>query len=326
MNAADAEQVVWRPSAVMSLRGPLRSTAGTALRLGAVERLALRVASRRKPAIVLVWHRIGPAGPSPHEVVPTVATATFERQLETIAELGDVVPLADLDEPFPSSRPRFALTFDDDDRGHADHTLPILLARHLPATFFLSGRWRDDCGPYWWEALEEALRRDGAPAVARQHGLPSQLTPTRIAEALTGTAQARALAEESRRRGGVSMRIEDAAALANAGMEIGFHTVDHPVLPCLTATALVDALDRGRQELSADLDTPVTRLAYPHGRADRRVARAAATLGYASGWTTRKIVSTPGDDRMLRGRWDVSGLPLDSIRTRLVRALARAAW
>lgn len=314
-----------RSTRLATLRGPVRLAAGTALRVPAVERLALRGASRRQRGIALVWHRVAPAGAQPHEVVPTVATETFERQLDLIAELGEVVPLAQLEQPAELDRPRFALTFDDDDPGHVRFTLPVLAARGLPATFFLSGRWRYAGGPYWWEVLEDAIRREGVSAVARRYGLSSQLTPMRLAEALAGTAAARHLADEGHRREGPTMQAADAAALVKAGMEIGFHTVDHPVLPLLTTDALHDALDRGRSELSTELGTPVLRLAYPHGRADRRVARIAATLGYTSGWTTKKIVGAPGDDHMLRGRWDVSSLPLAAIRVRLLRALARAA-
>lgn len=308
------------------MKQALRLALDGALDRTAPARLALLAAGISGRSAALIWHRVSPAGPAIHEVVRTVPTPLLAAQLEVLAELGDIVPLAALERPTRSTRPRFALTFDDDDPGHVTYTLPILVERGLPATFFLSGRWLHGYGPYWWEILEEDLRRRGAAAVAADHGLPSHRSPVEIAATLTGTAAATDLAGHGSARNPAGTDGTQAAALVDAGMEIGFHTVSHESLPGLGDSALATTLRRGRGELSDALGTSLERFAYPHGRADQRVAAAARRAGYRSAWTTAKSLVARGDDPMLRGRWDLGSLPPARFRARLLRAFARPQW
>ena len=314
------ERVVLR---VVSIREVLRRMVEVGLRPRLLERRALRSAARRRRGIALVWHRIGPGGPQPHEWVRTVATAAFAAQLDLLGELGDVVSLADLEHPVEGRRPRFALTFDDDDAGHAAHALPELRARGLTATFFLSGRWCHGYGPYWWELLEDDIRHRGTKDVAKGYGLDSSLAAHELVKALTGTAAAGALAQRARSSGPPPMSHDEAVVLAEAGMEIGFHTIDHDVLPVLVERAQREVVVRGREELAHDLGVPLLRFAYPHGLADERVARAVGLAGYASAWTTGKRAVDSGAPLLALGRWDIGHLPLSRARVALVRGLAR---
>lgn len=300
-----------------------RQAADRALRRQALARAALRRAGRRQRAIVLLWHRVAPEGPRPHEVLRTVTTDDFRIQLDLLADLGDIVPLDALESGSDSGRPRFALTFDDDNVNHARHVLPVLRERDVPATFFLSGRWLFGYGPYWWEVLEDRIQRSGAETVAADLGVPGAPTPPRIAAAITGTAAARELADEGRGRLAVGMDGDAARALVVAGMEIGFHTVDHHLLTSLDDEELAAALVDGRDDLAAAAGTPLERFAYPHGGVDGRVAAATAAAGYRTAWTTAKVLDVPDAPRMRRGRWDVGHLPLGHFRSRLLRALAR---
>jgi peptidoglycan/xylan/chitin deacetylase (PgdA/CDA1 family) len=307
-----------------ALRTSARAAADLVLSSARLRRVALRSAATRQRAAVLLWHRVAPEGPQPHEVVPTVALARFREQLDLLMELGAVVPLAALDDASGSGgRPRFALTFDDDDARHAHHVLPALVERDLPATFFLSGRWLHGRGPYWWELLEQDLARDGAEAVAARHGLSPGLPAARIGQALTGSPVAQELADRARADGEPPMTQEQAATLLDAGMEIGFHTIDHEVLPALGETPLRAAVSAGREELATAMGTPLERFAYPHGRADDRTSVAVARAGYRSAWTTTKRTARPGDAPMLRGRWDLGHRSLSEMRQILVRGLAR---
>lgn len=312
-----------------AVKTTLRSTADLLLGNARIQRVALRSAARRGRTIVLLWHRIHTDGPAAHEVVRTVPVGRFGAQLDLLQELGSVVSLAACDAPRiedgedGKERPRFVLTFDDDDARHREHVLPVLAERGLPATFFLSGRWLHGHGPYWWEVLEEQIAALGTAAVARRHGLPEGLSAPRLGQELTGTPQARALAAQAREEGPPPMSGEDAAALVAAGMEIGFHTIEHEVLPNLRDAALPGAVTDGRAELADALGVPVKRFAYPHGLVDERVAEAVADAGYHSAWTTRKRAARPGDAPFARGRWEVSHRPLDEIQSTLLRGFAR---
>lgn len=288
-----------------------------------IEREALRVAGARGRGIALLWHRIRPEGPRPHEVVRSVSTSAFARQLDVLQQLGDVVPLAELERPHRGLRPRFALTFDDDDPGHAEHALPLLVARGVPATFFLSGRWRSGLGPYWWEILEARMSSRGIAETAVDLGLPPETGPGAIANALTGTPHAHELAESAIGLTLGTMTAEQAHRLTAAGMEVGFHTLQHPSLPPLDDDGLREAVLDGRQELADELGTEVRRFAYPHGHVDARVARLVRVGGYQSAWTTAKRVVAGDGDPMLHGRWDVGLLDDVDFRAVLVRGLAR---
>ena len=301
----------------------ISSVADRMLRHRSVERLAYRSGAYRGRGIALLWHRIRPGGPSPDEVVRSVSTSTFASQLAALEELGEIVPLRELEDHRRSARPRFALSFDDDDPGHAEHTLPLLVSRGLPATFFLSGRWRHAQGPYWWEVLEDRIRERGAAAVALDHGLSHHADAPAIAAALTGTSRAEDLARTTPRQRHATMTAEHAAALVAAGMEIGFHTLHHPSLPTLDDGQVRSAVTDGRDALAAELATPIVRFAYPHGHADAQVAATVGVSGYRSAWTTTKRVTCRGDDPMLRGRWDLGHRDAEAFRAALVRGLAR---
>lgn len=63
---------------------------------------------------------------------------------------------------------------------------------------------------------------------------------------------------------------DDVAALANGGLvDVGAHTVTHPMLSALSAAAQRDEIERSKTRLDEILDRPVTSFSYPYGgRAD----------------------------------------------------------
>jgi peptidoglycan/xylan/chitin deacetylase (PgdA/CDA1 family) len=303
-------------------RSALRAVVDRGLAVPGVGRAAVARAGSWGRGLTLIWHRVGPHGAAAHEVVRTVAVDAFEAQLEVLGQLGDIVPLAELAARPTGDRPRFALTFDDDDAGHTRWTLPVLRERGLPATFFLSGRWRDDAGPYWWELLEARVAVEGVDRVAADLGLPRGVDPPRLAAMLFGSEHARRWRVEAQ-GGGAPMTATEARQLAAAGMEIGFHTRHHDVLTLLDDAALDAALTQGRDEVASDVGARLERFAYPHGLADARVAAAAARVGYTGAWTTTKRLASRHEPAMLRGRWDLGNEPIARFRARIVHALVR---
>lgn len=277
----------------------LKWVAAPILNAGPVRRAVARAARSR--VLVLLFHRVGPSGPAPHEIVPTLPVRLFRAQLEALMAVGDVVPLADLEPSSPSARVRFALTFDDDDPGHAEHALPVLEELGIAATFFLSGRWLHGRGHYWWEALEERIRRDGLDATRSRLGLRGD-SPRALAAAVEGNVAAEEL------DGGPSdrplMTGGDARALVDAGMTIGFHTVEHRVLPLLRPEDLRRAVSWGREELEEELGCRLTGFAYPHGRAGTREAREVERAGYGRAWVTSQRPITRRSPAFLLGRWE----------------------
>lgn len=291
----------------------LAAAGARALGRPAPRRLALRAAAARGRSLVLVYHRVTPGGARPGDVVPAVPAALFRRQLEALQRAGDVVPLAALLTPARRpGRPRFAVTFDDDEPAHVRHALPVLQALGVPATFFLMGRALHDLGPPWWVRLEAAVARHGLAAVARALG-----TPAGSAAELAARCEGTPLAAEVARTfpppdgDGAQLDAGDMRALAAAGMTVGFHTVEHPPLPLLDDADLARALDTGRLALARAAGAPVDLIAYPHGRADARVAAFARAAGYRAAWRTGGRPVSSASDPFLLGRWEPGPLPPD---------------
>ena len=108
--------------------------------------------------------------------------------------------------------------------------LPVLRELNVPATFFLSGRSLHGLGPYWWEVLEARIRRRapaGWPRRSTSRRRPRQRSP----EPARTTRPPRRALEADAGTPSDQLSAADIAALGEAGMTIGFHTVRHDVLP-----------------------------------------------------------------------------------------------
>jgi peptidoglycan/xylan/chitin deacetylase (PgdA/CDA1 family) len=253
-----------------------------------------------------------------------VTVEQFRDHVAALLEIGDVVPLSELTTSRATWRPRFALSFDDDYSTHFTHVLPVLQELGLPATFFLSGRSLHGKGAYWWEALEALLHRVGVEEVARGMGLASR-TPRGVAAACEAD-----LARQHRLEGGGSevggqLRPSEIAAIATAGLTIGFHTVDHRPLPGLAASERSDALNKGLLELQALTGQRLNLFAYPHGKADSSTAEAVRAAGFDAAWTGADAPVFRGNDRWRLGRWEPGPIAPAELRVRALGRLVRPA-
>jgi peptidoglycan/xylan/chitin deacetylase (PgdA/CDA1 family) len=322
-----------RPAIVRTARRP--SPASTDARAG-WRRTATALLGRRAPAVAaaawaagrgralaLVYHRVRPEPAQRHEVVPCVPVEAFRAHVEALRGLGDIVPLDQLPAPTRSPRPLFALTFDDDYATHVRYVLPILRELGAPATFFLSGRSLHGLGPYWWEVLEDRLRRDGPERVARRLEVPDA-RPMAIAVACENDPGRRRELEADASPTADQLGPHEIAELAGAGMTVGFHTVAHAVLPLLTSPDRQEALTHGRDRLQDLTGQPLTVLAYPHGRADAATAADARAAGYASAWTGAGSAVDRRSDRWRLGRWEAGPVDPRTLRARAVTRLLRS--
>jgi peptidoglycan/xylan/chitin deacetylase (PgdA/CDA1 family) len=294
------------------------------LQSAALRRAAIKAAAARRHALILVYHRIGPQDATGDNVVQTLSEEIFRHQLQMLAELGDIVPLRDLLQPFSSSRRlRFVITLDDDYPNHVDYALPILQSLGLRASFFLSGRAIHGLGPYWWERLELAIASHGLDEVGKMLGLPGK-SPQEIAAAYEGSPVPERLeaiaspTKEQRRLGSSGIR-----ALADAGMEIGFHTLHHPLLTGLSQQAVDQAVVEGRKEIAAAANKAIDVFAYPHGKACHTIARRVQALGYQAACTGVPRPVGPSSDRFLLGRWEPGPLRGEQFLAAIVLYLNR---
>jgi peptidoglycan/xylan/chitin deacetylase (PgdA/CDA1 family) len=282
--------------------------AATGLALaGPVERVARRSGARA--GVALVYHRVGdPPGDFARELLPALASRLFAEQVRYLSARYRLVPASRLldaaserraGEPFP-----VAITFDDDLRSHAETAAPILVRAEAPATFFLTGACLRHPHRFWWERLQEARDRDldldplgigSARGDIHELGRAVEALPARQRDELHATL-GRLVGPDP---GNAGLRAEHVAALVADGFEVGFHTRRHHPLPGLAAAELDAAMAEGRAELEEVARGRLTTIAYPHGRADGRVAAAARAAGFIAGFTGFPGPVTPASDPLL---------------------------
>jgi len=313
----------------MSASAQLRRVATPLLRRPLGRDTALRFAAHRGRALVLLYHRVLPDGSPVDPIVPSLSASLFRRQMESLLRAGDVVPLSELiASPHDTagarrSRPRFALTFDDDHSGYVETVLPALRAVGVPATFFLSGRVLHGLPPYWWASVESSLRTHGFAVTRDTLGIGGHTVADLVA-ALECSGRAAEITRRLPPASETPMTAEHVRVLSNEGMTIGFHTLHHPVLTAQESGDLDAALTIGRRELEAAAGARVDLLAYPHGQADAMVADAAERAGFAAAFATGGRPITATSDRFLLGRWEPG--PLEPAEFNAAVAMRLLRW
>ena len=295
-------------------------------RLGASRRrvraAALRWRLRAAPtpvAAALVYHRTDLSRPSAEQVVPSITAAALERHLRHLRRSYALVPASQLHSAMLARRRGrpipIAVTFDDDLASHLDVAAPLLRRLACPATFFLTGAGLASPHAFWWQRLQVAADRglDPRPALraAGLHAGAEQSLSSLGAEVERAPAAVRAAVADA-----LSQLIGDdppayrltrshVRELAHAGLEIGFHTRDHRPLPELADHDIARAMHDGRRALEDAAGRRVSVIAYPHGRADERVAAAARAAGYGDGFGGPDRLITARSDRLLLGRTEL---------------------
>lgn len=263
----------------------------------------LRAAAARGRGLVLCYHRVT-RDVAPNQTIEPLHPDRFAEQMEALKQAGDVIPLESLLSRRAAHRPAFAVTFDDDDTAHVRHALPILRECGIAATFFLSGRSLHGFGAYWWVRLQQAIDEDGLEATCRRLQLPAQSAR----ELARRCRESGATGELPTRRAPPMMQPSDIRQLADAGMTIGFHTLQHPALTLLDDDDLDSALIEGREALAAAANSRIDFLAYPYGRADGRVANAVRRAGYRAAFALGDGPLAPRDDPFMLARWQPGAL------------------
>lgn len=297
-------------------------------------RLARR--SNRQVGVAVVYHRVDdPRGDPRRELVPAMGTSLFAAQVRHLCSHYRIAAASELlgatrdrrrGERFP-----VAITFDDDLPVHAEVVVPILASAGATATFFLSGASLHRPYRFWWERLQAAVdqRIDLAslsiatprrPIAIHELGRTIETLPPAVRRTVEGELE-RIVGPDPPDAG---LRADHLQRLVAAGVEIGFHTLRHDLLPLLDDEDLARAMEDGRRELAALVGRPLTSIAYPHGSADRRVAAAARSAGFEAGFTGRRGIVTPGADPLLLARLSPSYSSLGEFAFDVAWALFRA--
>jgi len=239
---------------------------------------------------VLIFHRVLR---QPDPLFPDEVDARrFDELLGWIKSWFNVLPLDEAarrlqDGSLPARAA--ALSFDDGYADNHDVALPLLQKHGLPCSFFVATGFLDG-GRMWNDTLIEAVRLSDKPLLDLR-GLQDARADDLGQHALGDTAGRRAALSRLIERvkylppeprlacvdaiaaraevnppGDLMMTSEQVKALHRAGMQVGAHTVSHPILATLDANRAADEIARSRDMLQSLLGATVGLFAYPNGK------------------------------------------------------------
>ena len=298
-----------------------------------------RTASNRLS--ILIFHRVHARSDSifPHEPDAT----RFERLMCFIARVFHVMTLGEavtyLAEGNLPSR-ALVITFDDGYADNAEVALPILQRHGLTASFFISTGFLDG-GRMWNDSVIECVRACGqaeidlesfglgrcslAGPVERRHVIESLLPRIKylgLAEREEAINRLQNLCGVVNLPKNLMMCADQVREMHRAGMEIGAHTVNHPILTTLTPTDAEYEISEGRERLQAIIDAPVEVFAYPNGKPDHDYDHSHVSLvrklGFRGAVSTAQGVGAASDDVLQLPRFTPWGDSMATWATRLL--------
>ncbi|MGH8218560.1 MAG: polysaccharide deacetylase family protein [Steroidobacteraceae bacterium] len=299
---------------------------------------------------ILIFHRVLP------EFDPLLASEPDAERFAAILDLLQthfrVLELAEALLRLRERRlPKRALcvTFDDGYANNYTVALPILLAKGAPATVFVASGFLDG-GRMFNDTIIEAVRRAPRGLDLRDiglgiHELSDDSLRVNAIESIIMKLKYAAPDERSRLAEGVieragplppsqlMMTSAQLRALHKSGVQIGAHTVTHPILASVSEEEAREEITSGKRQLETILGAPVTLFAYPNGKPGtdyhRNHVEIARRAGFEAALSTAWAVAHPDGDRFQIPRiapWDRSALRygLRIARSYRVRIVQRA--
>jgi peptidoglycan/xylan/chitin deacetylase (PgdA/CDA1 family) len=292
-------------------------------------------AGKRSRLSVVVFHRVLPV--SDPLFPDAVDAARFDAICGWLADWFHVLPLdLAVQRLKRGTLPARALsiTFDD---GYADNeeiAAPILRRHGLCATFFVASGHLDG-GRMWNDSVVESLRRCSCVSldlsalgvsglgrielrslVERRRSIMQVLAATKYLPPADRKAAVDTLTELAAVRlpDDLMMSSRQVRCLADAGMQIGAHTVSHPILASLDDDAARHEIAQSKLHLECLVGRgAVTLFAYPNGRPGSdflpRDAELVRCAGFSAAFTTAAGAATVANDEFQLPRftpWDRS--------------------
>jgi len=238
---------------------------------------------RGSSLLILTYHRVLPTTDDLHPGEPDAAG--FAAQMGLLREMFRVLPLEEAVALRRAGKlpPRAAcVTFDDGYANNFEVARPILRAHGLRATFFVAAGFLDG-GMMWNDTIIEAIR--SAPerldlsalglgthilvdAESRRRAIAQILDALKylVIEDRARMTEAVAAACGGAIPRALMMSSKQVQALAADGMEVGAHTMTHPILARLPTEAAAREITESKRRLQELTGRPVVSFAYPNGR------------------------------------------------------------
>lgn len=296
-----------------------------------VARTAAQLLSRGRSQgslLILIYHRVF-AEPDPLlEDVPDAAT--FSAHMDLVAGVLNVLPLSEaIARLSRQALPARAacITFDDGYANNLSVALPILQARKLPATVFVSTSFVEG-GRMWNDTIIGAVRSATAildltfvglgvhpthDVASRRVAVASLIDQLKYLDPKIRSERVEAIAREAGLVPAEKLMMNEIQLreLASAGIEIGAHTVTHPILTRLGEKEAHAEILASKFRLQEIVGSPVTCFAYPNGRPgqdyDARHVEMVKSCGYSCAVSTAWGACRADSDRFQLPRiapWD----------------------
>ena len=176
-----------------------------------------------------------------------------------------------------------AITFDDGYADNHDVALPILRKHGLTATFFIATGFIDG-GRMWNDTVIESIRNctqelldlqplelgchDISDARSKHKAIGEIINKIKYRSPMERLEKSKQISKisEATLRSDLMMTSKHVRALQNAGMQIGAHTVSHPILSHIDFNTAHDEIASSKEVLESLICEPIRIFAYPNGK------------------------------------------------------------
>lgn len=281
----------------------------------------MRFVNRNRP-IILMYHRI-----LSNPLLPGISPEIFEQQLAYIKNRFRVIPMNQMVEELNTNSLKpysVAITFDD---GHGDFyttAWPLLKRYNMPASLYVTTGFVDHQTWLWPDLLRYVLLQGagtevqvdplGSLSIEKSQvlktwgklgdhclNLSSEERWSFIAQL---AKQLKVDIDRRPREPFAPVTWDQLREMQSEGLDVGSHSVTHPILSALTMETLVTELQGSQQRILEELGNLPTGICYPNGMAQdtSELVETQAQLLYRYG-----LVAYPYDIRadkiMHMGRW-----------------------
>lgn len=274
--------------------------------------------SRDRCLPILIYHRVLSNADNFRPSEPTIEQ--FKKQMQFIKNNFEVLTITDavtqLERGELSDR-AISITFDDGYKDNYENAAMVLNGLSLPATFFIATGFVNN-GRMWNDTVIDSIRltneltADLSDFDIGEISLVDRNERPKIAKKIIHSIKYLPLNDRvilSRRLAtnlhvdlpnNYMMNESDINSLHSMGMEIGAHTVNHPILLNEDYDSVKKELFDSKQYLEALIDQQITSFAYPNGRFDVDYDESISTLvkeaGYCCAVSTDAGVNYSADD------------------------------
>lgn len=263
---------------------------------------------RSNGLVILMFHKVN-NNPDPLKI--SILPEVFSALLRDLQHEERIVPL---NEESLACRDdvgglRFAITFDDGYKDNYEVAYPILREWHADATIYVSTNFIYGRNSFWYEKVIHAIQnttmdrldlanpklevmslRDGVEKNRVIHELNTKLKQyTSLERNAIADTILHATNTHETFRGSEMLSWDDVRDLDRGGIEIGSHTVNHPILSRESSEVIRDEVWQSKEVIEAETGHKIVSFAYPNGGADDynpTVLREVEAAGYNTACTT----------------------------------------